>query len=576
MAFLHQFDYIFAFGVIFAFLDAWNIGANDVANSFATSVSSRSLTLLQAMCIAAVMELGGSIGVGGRVADTIRTKVVDPKLFSNDPAVLMLGMVCALVGSSLYLTFATRIGLPVSTTHSIMGGVIGMGFGSVGGKRVSWGWKGVASVFATWAIAPGLAGIFAALIFLITKYSVLRRKNAPMAAIVTVPIYFALTTGLITMLIVWKGAAARVAPTTGQILGSIFGVAFGVALVVSVFFLPYLYRKIVQGDWTLKPWEAIYGPLLLRRGPVPERPEGVAEIQDYYRGHMTREQFLERDSHTDDVERTRAMEKATEKGADLEPSSPRPADSPTMPLTKDDQPHDQAGVYIGPRPSGGKFAPMVLLWWAKRIFFHGINKDVVNAQKKRSILSRDIDQVHARAERYDNKAEYVYSFLQILTASAASFTHGANDVANAIGPFATIYQIWSTGRVPSKSPVPIWILAFGGGAIVIGLWTYGYNIMRSLGNRITLHSPSRGFSMELGAAITVIMATRLAIPVSTTQCIAGATVGVGLCNGDWRSINWRMVAWIYFGWFVTLPVTALISGCLLSIILNAPQFGRST
>ncbi len=99
--------------------------------------------------------------------------------------------------------------------------------------------------------------------------------------------------------------------------------------------------------------------------------------------------------------------------------------------------------------------------------------------------------------------------------------------------------------------------------------------MRNLGNRITLHSPSRGFSMELGSAVTVVLATRLALPVSTTQCITGATVGVGLCNGDWRTINWRMVAWIYFGWFITLPVTGLIAGCLLAIIINAPQFGNS-
>lgn len=113
---LHQFDYIFVFGLIFAFLDAWNIGANDVANSFATSVSSRSLTMKQAMCIASVMEFTGAVLAGSRVADTIRNKVIDVDLFEPNPSVLMLGMMCALVGSSLWLTLATRIGLPVSTT----------------------------------------------------------------------------------------------------------------------------------------------------------------------------------------------------------------------------------------------------------------------------------------------------------------------------------------------------------------------------------------------------------------------------------------------------------------------------
>lgn len=106
----------------------------------------------------------------------------------------------------------------------------------------------------------------------------------------------------------------------------------------------------------------------------------------------------------------------------------------------------------------------------------------------------------------------------------------------------------------------------------IGLWTYGYNMMRQLGNRLTLHSPSRGFSMELGAAITVILASQLGLPISTTQCITGATVGVGFCSGTWKAVNWRMIAWIYLGWFITMPVAGIISGCLMGIIINAPRW----
>lgn len=138
MAVLSQYDYLFAIGTIFAFLDAWNIGANDVANSWASSVSSRSLTYLQAMCGAATMEFAGAVGVGGRVADTIRTKVVDTQAFADAPGLLMLGMVCAVIASSTYLTLATRLGMPVSTTHSILGGVLGMGIGALGGNGVTW------------------------------------------------------------------------------------------------------------------------------------------------------------------------------------------------------------------------------------------------------------------------------------------------------------------------------------------------------------------------------------------------------------------------------------------------------
>jgi sodium-dependent phosphate transporter len=135
---LTQFNYLFAIGTIFSFLDAWNIGANDVANAWATSVASRSLPYVAAMSVAAVMEFSGAVGVGARVADTIRTGIVDTTQFADSPAVLMLGMVCAVIASSLYLTFATKVGLPVSTTHSLMGGVIGFGVAALGGGGVKW------------------------------------------------------------------------------------------------------------------------------------------------------------------------------------------------------------------------------------------------------------------------------------------------------------------------------------------------------------------------------------------------------------------------------------------------------
>jgi sodium-dependent phosphate transporter len=169
-----------------------------VANSFATSVSSRSLTLKQAMMIATVCEFGGAVAVGARVADTIRSKILSVAMFNKDPSVLMLGMMCALIGSSLYLSVATRFGMPVSTTHSIIGGVIGVGIAALGRDGVNWGWNGVSQVFAAWLVAPGIAGAFASILFMFTKYGVLKRNNPTMAAFVMVPIYFAVTSGILT------------------------------------------------------------------------------------------------------------------------------------------------------------------------------------------------------------------------------------------------------------------------------------------------------------------------------------------------------------------------------------------
>ncbi|KAK1967678.1 phosphate transporter [Colletotrichum sublineola] len=508
-AMLHQYDYIFAITTILSFLDAWNIGANDVANSFATSVSSRSLTMKQAMAIAAVAEFSGSVAVGSRVTDTLRNKIIDPHLYDAQPSVLLLVMMCAIFGSSVFLSVATRSGLPVSTTHSIIGGLVGAATASVGIRSVSWGWDGVSQVFAAWVVAPGLSGLLGALLFLVTKRFVLTKTNAVRNAFFTIPFYTFLTFAALT----------------------------------TVFLLPYLWRKIIDEDWELE-WAMMWrGPWLLGRPPPSLPPVGVprVNIKDYYRGHLT----------ADELAYVRASEALLESIQSSHTASE---------LFKNDGPPVVAPPTLSfPDTMIAPTNSLPVLGW----------------RLNRVLLRGDIADMHARAPHYDNRAEYMYSSLQILTASAASFIHGANDVANSIGPFATAYDIWCTGRVDTYVGVPIWILCFGGGAIVLGLLTYGYHVMRNLGNRLTLISPSRGFCMELASAITVMMATKLALPVSTTQCIAGATVGVGLANGDWRCINPRLVAWIYFGWFITVPVAGLLSGSLMALILNTPRWEDS-
>jgi sodium-dependent phosphate transporter len=581
---LHQYDYLFAIGTIFAALDAWNIGANDVANSWATSVASQSVTYLQAMILASIMEFAGAVGVGARVADTIRTKIVNTDLFSPEidpagPSLLMLGMVCAVVASSVYLTFATRIGMPVSTTHSILGGVIGMGVASVGANGVQWVSpegninSGVVQVFLAWIIAPGLSGAFAAILFLITKYTVMVRKNPAAWALRVVPVYFGLTACLLTMLLLWKGGGYKVELNEAEIAGTIVGVGAAFALLIGVTLTPWMYRVVIKDDWQLRWYHIPMGLLLLRRGEVPPPPADVdVGVKDYYEGRLTKEELDARKAaERDDVEVVGSANPEKTKNADGSDagSTERPTPSPLAKISKAPK------KLVGPKPEGKWYQGHVLFWYVKWALLHGIDQDVVNAESTNNKLANNLDEVHAHAQHFDNKTEYMYSFLQIMTAATASFVHGANDIANAIGPYASVFQIWNGTPLPEdgKSEVPIWILVFGAGMLVIGVWTYGYNIMRNLGNRLTLQSPSRGFSMELGSAITVILATRLKLPVSTTQCITGATVGVGLCSGTWRTVNWRMVAWIYLGWIITLPVTGIISGCLMGIIINGPRWG---
>lgn len=600
MAIFHQYDYIFAIGTIFAFLDAWNIGANDVANSWANAVASRSVSYIQAMLIASVMEFVGATAVGARVADTIRTKIVDTTLYRDDPAILMLGMTTAVIGSSLFLTLATKLGLPISTTHSILGGVLGMGVATVGANGILWVGKGsgtdkitggVIQVFMAWIISPILSGVIASAIFLLGKYTVLIRKDPAVRGLMLVPFFFSITGMLITMLLVWKGGSYEVKVPNQAIPGIIVGVGIGFGLLVAFFLCPWLYRYIVVEDWQLKWYDVFKGPLVLRRGEVPPPPPGFKGIvRDFYQGRLTKEQLDAKRA----AQAARAA-RAAEGGDEIQKVAAQDSDAAASgaekglfagkddPNSPDDVSEEFASEpghksLVGPKPEDLPWhSKQMLFWYLKYALFHGVDKDVVSSQSEKTALGGDVEEMHSRAARYDNKAEFLFTFMQIVTNSAMAFTHGANDVSNCIGPYSTIFQIWHEGRLPEdgKSPVPIWILFFGGAGIVIGLWTYGYNIMRNLGNRLTLQSPSRGFSMSLGSVATVILATRLKLPVSTTQCMTGATVGVGLCNGEWRAVNWRMVAWIYLGWFITLPITGIISGCLMGLIINAPRWGMA-
>jgi hypothetical protein len=239
------------------------------------------------------------------------------------------------------------------------------------------------------------------------------------------------------------------------------------------------------------------------------------------------------------------------------------------------------------------------------ILFRAFIEDVLSHQ------SKGLAHIHARAARYDNKVEHLWSAAQVASAMIMSVAHGSNDVSNAIGPFTTEWLTWRSGKSSATVETPTWIRAVGGLGLAIGFWTYGYHLMRTLGNRITQMTPTRGFSMEFGTAITVLLASRLGLPISTTQCITGKSlalppvkiiflthyvggiIGVALCNMDFRSINGPRVLMIFFGWIITLPIAVsshlmlsgsrkceltldsqgLLAGISLGIALNVPHWG---
>lgn len=419
------------------------------------------------MVLGSILEFAGAVGVGARVADTIRTKVVDVDQFEENPALLMVGMMCAILGSSLWLTFCTKVGLTVSTTHSIMGGVIGMGVALVGVNGITWAdfskgdiSSGVVSVFLAWIIAPGLSAAFAIIIFLVTKYAVLLRSKPVLRGLMLVPVYFGITAALLVMLIVWKGGSINVNwMTNAQIAGIVVGAGAAWAILVAIFLVPWLYRIVVKDDWQLRWYHIALGPLLLRRPEPPIQPEGAkGGIRDFYEGHLTKEQMEElltaervRDEENTANEAKTASD-AVSDNVRSDNDQPEGANAPA-----DNFPQEKK--IVGPKPEGPWYNSAVLFWYFKWLFLRGVDQDIVNLQHKRTFLSGDLAAIHSHVPHYDNKAEYLYTFVQIMTACTASFTHGANDVANAIAPYATIYQIWQSGALKgSKSEVPIWIL----------------------------------------------------------------------------------------------------------------------
>ncbi|CAH2355039.1 phosphate permease Pho89p [[Candida] railenensis] len=569
---LAQFDYIFAIAMLFAFLDAWNIGANDVANSFASSVSSRSLKYWQAMVLAGICEFLGAVLVGSRVSDTIRSKIVDVQVFSDEPAVLMLTMTCALVGSSTWLTIATSIGMPVSTTHSIVGAVIGSSIAARGAKNIRWGWDGVSQIIASWFIAPLIAGAFSSIIFLISKYGVLEVKDINKSirnALLLVPVMVFATFSILTMLIVWKGSPSLHLDdlSTGATVGAIFGVG-GVALILyMLFFYPVFARKIQHNDWTLKWYSVLWGPIYWFKpvSDIPPMPAGHQLVIDYYEGRR----YGVTDSGAAPVETSSVDSQTKEHPIDVENVAVE-VQSNSVLATEEKSEQSTRQLWWSLFKQGPKQWPY--LFWL--VISHGFTKDIINSQvMDKDMLTGDLQGMHSKSKYYDNRVEFLYSLLQAITASTMSFAHGANDIANATGPLATVYLVWRSNTISSKADVPVWVLCYAAGALVIGCWTYGYNIMRNLGNKLILQSPSRGFSIEIGAAVTTVMATQLAIPISTTQSAVGATVFVGLMNMDLKGVNWRMVIWCYLGWVVTLPVAGIIAGLLNAIILHAPRDG---
>ncbi len=391
---------------------AWNIGANDVANAMATSVGSRSLTLRQAVVIAGVLEFAGAVLVGAYVTDTVRKGIVDPAIFAADPHTLAYGMTAALAAAAIWLNLATLLGWPVSTTHSIIGALVGFGLVVGGPGAISWGTLG--AVVASWVISPVTGGLFGYGVYRWIRRRIVEKPDPGQAARQNAPLLVGGMLFVLTLAMLFKG-------------------------------LKNLKLKL---QW----WQS-----------------GGLAVAAATGGYLIASLFRRR-----------------------------------------------------PGPVDGGYQEM----------------------------------------------ERIFRYLQIASAAFVAFAHGANDVANAVGPIAAVFSIIDTGTVVPKVGVPIWILLLGGTGIVIGLATYGYKVIGTVGSDITEVTPSRGFAAEISAAITILVGSKLGLPLSTTHTLVGAVVGVGLARGM-NALNLRVLRNIAVSWLVTIPFAAAVCVMLFYLLRAA-------
>ncbi|WP_419570291.1 inorganic phosphate transporter [Rheinheimera sp.] len=406
MEILSQYGFILMLvAAFFGFIMAYGVGANDVANAMGTSVGSKALTLKQALVIAAIFEASGAWLAGGEVTSTIRSGIVDAEAFKAVPELLVYGMIGSLLAAGTWLLVATHFGWPVSTTHSIVGAIIGFASVGVGTEYVHW--EEVSSIVGSWVVTPVLSGILAYLIFMSAQRLIFDTDNPLAAAKKYVPFYMVFAAFIMAFVTVSKGLKhVGLKLSTGEGLLLCLGIALVVGLV-------------------------------------------------------------------------------------------------------------------------GKLA-----------------------------ISRLKIDPEADKEMHFNNVERIFGILMIFTACCMAFAHGSNDVANAIGPLAAVVGIiQSGGQILDKVALDWWILPLGAIGIVLGLATLGAKVIRTIGENITHLTPSRGFAAEIAAASTVVIASGLGLPISTTQTLVGAVLGVGLARGI-AALNLSVIRNIFVSWVVTLPVGA--------------------
>lgn len=459
------------------------------------------------MVLATIFEMLGAITVGARTADTIKNGIIPNSVFEGNPGVQMLAFTCALAGASMWVMWCTRHSAHVSSTYSLISSVAGVGVAVAGAGNVQWGWnkgKGLGAIFAGLGMAPAIAAGFGATIFMLIKLVVHMRKNPIPWSVFTSPFFFLIAGTVCTLSIVYKGSPnLKLNDKPSWYIASVtMGTGFGLAVLAALFFVPFLYSRVIQKDASVKWYHVFMGPLLMKR-PVLEASE-QAKVPDYAVVHHD-EEHSDTESgetavgsarYTADGEKSLVTAEAQQVTLSYKERVQAGQDRLHAKLRQGKGPLGWAMRTLHENPMGAgeiyEFRNMKIFFF-KRLpamavcgLLYGAHYDIHAAQTGIAGTPEGdrMTRVYGHAEKYPNEVEHAYSFVQVLTACTASFAHGANDIGNAVGPWAVIYSAWKTGSAAgSKAPVPIWQLAVIAATISVGLITYGYNIMKVMVSR---------------------------------------------------------------------------------------------
>nr|XP_046242782.1 sodium-dependent phosphate transporter 1-A isoform X2 [Scatophagus argus] len=567
----------------------------------------------QACILATIFETLGSVLLGAKVSETIRNGIIDVRMYNGSEHVLMAGSICSMCGSAVWQLVASFLKLPISGTHCIVGATIGFSIVARGHQGVKW--MEIVRIVASWFLSPVLSGIMSGILFYFVRKFILNKADPVPNGLRALPVFYAITLAINLSSIMFTGAPLlgfdRV-PWWGTLIISL-GCAFVTALVVWFIVCPRLQKKIKRGGTAAAPCET---PLMEKNSskPAPAEqpstshnpqaqappPQAGSHKVAFKLGGSEEADLDNNDMETKDLDISTALNGTVGPMMITDPHSGR---SHTI--------HKDSGLYkdllhklhmakvgdcIGDSDTEERPIRRNNSYTSYTMAIYGIqgdpkHKDVDSELQRRSRVDsyssyssavtsgsavqdgnvteeagRDLAPEEDELEVDPPAVSLLFQFLQILTACFGSFAHGGNDVSNAIGPLVGLWLLYESGSVVSNLPTPIWLLLYGGVGICTGLWVWGRRVIQTMGKDLTPITPSSGFSIELASAVTVVVASNIGLPVSTTHCKVGSVVAVGWLRSR-KSVDWHLFRNIFIAWFVTVPISGLISAAIMALFI---------